>query len=194
MCVYICVYADGRADGRADGSADGRADGRADGKGDGESMFAKGEKIRTVGASKHLCGPDKAWCIAQNPATREVDIWTRATAGYSERFGPCSPHIIAGSIGCSHWNQYLHAMNSNPEKATFFAEDPILKELCEDGLSWSMVSIEVVTRYPKLGEIMSKTLNIEHHVGEGETWTQQLKHIVNMVEEHQKVSHRDMLI
>jgi hypothetical protein len=145
-------------------------------------MFVKGEKIYSVGFSKKLCGSDRAFCIAQAPGAQDVFDWTARTAAFSAKFASASSTIIAGSIGCSHLNQYLHSMNwVRPDKATYFAADLVLEELCGDGLHWSMVSHRVAARYPKLATIMSKALNVEHHVGEGETWLQQLRQIATMV-------------
>ncbi len=74
-------------------------------------MSAKGAKIVNVGASRDLCDFNRAWATQDDPVKRESWNWTVKTAAISDHFGKPSMSIAFGSIGCSHWNQFLHAVN-----------------------------------------------------------------------------------
>ena len=73
-------------------------------------MASKGCKIVQVGASRDLCGPLRAWCV-QDAEARESSNWTVKTAASSDAFAVPSASVAYGSVGCSHFNQFLCAVN-----------------------------------------------------------------------------------
>ena len=157
-------------------------------------MSVKGSKIISVGASKDLCDFNRAWCTQDDPDTRESYHWTVKTAASSEFFGTPSMSIGFGSIGCSHWNQFLHAVNCERPtpidecrsqrgvlyKHKIFTEDKTFQELATGGLTWSVIKSGFVKQYPLVPKLFSKALNTEHNIAIGETWDQQISSIVSV--------------
>ena len=167
----------------------------------GKAMQAKGAKIAMVGVSMKLCGPDKALCFE----SKGSDMFERMqhTVKHSELFGAVSENCNYGSVGCSHWNQFLHAVRDRAvsneasirvTKGTqidtdrLYAADPVLKKLCETGLTWSVVNAKVADQYPQLPHLFQQALNTEHHIGEGEGWDQQLLSISKLATVNSKTS------
>ena len=82
----------------------------------------------------------------------------------------------------SHFNQFLHATNDtaftsvgslkdtngrlNIEK--LFKEDPVLAGLALHGLAWYVIPLEFIKRFPSAPKLISKALNTEHNIAEGE--------------------------
>ena len=153
-------------------------------------MSTKGSKIVKVGASRDLCGPLRAWCV-QDTESRTFYKWTVKTAGMSDNFAVPSDSIEYGSVGCSHWNQFLCAVNQrrptnieslkgkdgNIDKAKIFAEDETFASLAETGLDWYVIKRGFVERFPQVPRIFSKALNAEHNIAIGETWDQQMSSV-----------------
>ena len=169
---------------------------------DGKMMSAsekdcKGSKIVNVGASVSLCGPDRAWAAQEDPSTLASFHWTKKHADASDRFGPASSSIMVGSLGCSHVNQFLHSINSEIvtdveslwqipnkhgtiDKTHILANDPVLADLAQNGMTWSVIDYRFLKAYPKLPSIWQKALNVEHHIAMGESWDQQISQIVSL--------------
>ena len=69
-----------------------------------------------------------------------------------------------------------------------YAADPVLKKLCEIGLTWSVVNAKVADQYPQLPHLFQQALNTEHHIGEGEGRDQQLLSISKLATVNSKTS------
>ena len=153
-------------------------------------MSQKFGKIVNVGASRYLCGPLRAWCV-QDSEERAFYKWTLRTASTSNMFAVPSESIEYGSVGCSHLNQGLCALNQcRPtgiqalqdndgfiDKARIFAEDETMKSLATTGLNWYVIKRGFVERFPQVPRIFSKALNAEHNIAMGETWDQQIRSV-----------------
>ena len=166
------------------------------------TMNCKGSKIISVGVSKALCNPERAWCCEQDPIARESYHWTVEVAKQSPMFAVPADSICAGSVGCSHLAQFLNAVQQrrptnekrlqgdqgNIDAVRLCSEDVELADLLENGLTWSMIPLKVLKQFPKLPAIFERGLNVEHHVGEGETWDQQLLAIATKASESAAIS------
>ncbi len=153
-------------------------------------MSSKGAKIVAVGASVDLCGPLRAWC-SQDNEPRDAYRWTKKTAATSDAFAEPSANIAYGSMGCSHWNQFLNAVNqARPtqidslkdqhgriNRTKIFDEDETFRKLAATGLTWNVIKCGFVSRFPMVPRLFSKALNAEHNIAIGETWDQQLSSI-----------------
>ena len=122
----------------------------------GKAMMAKGRKITTVGFSRNLCGPDRCVCMEDPPGSQETYRRMLATTAGCDMFAIPSQHIAHGSLGGSHLNEYLKAVNARRptsetalhvpmgdkviDKDRLFASDPQLKEACESGLRRTVIS------------------------------------------------------
>ena len=148
-------------------------------------VHTKGSKVIKVGFNLKLCGPEKAIGFEDNPKTKHIEKHTMATTAGNQYFAQYpAGSIRAGSVGCSHLNQYLAAGVYGAK--THFPDDKI----CEDGtdvmskkqmllinddiddamtggLTWTIVKWSIEESYPLLPEIFQRALNIEHHIGEG---------------------------
>ena len=150
----------------------------------GSTMHKKGHKIHNVGFNFNLCGKDKAIAFEDNPMTHHCEKHTIDITNKSELFATYKAGTVrAGSVGCSHLNQWLAAVFDG-------AVTPYTAKLCDPGsnristrkvteanqqlsdgvnkgLTWTVVKHQVETAYPELPTIFQRALNIEHHVGEG---------------------------
>ena len=52
------------------------------------------------------------------------------------------------------------------------------------GLKWTYIYAHIVEKYPELPNIFQKALNVEHHIGEGETWDEQFGAIARSIVKH----------
>ena len=153
----------------------------------GQTMQSKCSKIVHVGCSQALCGPNRAVCFEL--PSHVIVPRMKSTVQTSKFFGNVSETCSFGSVGCSHWNQFLHALKDGAETDIealkvhggtttdthrLFSADSNLKYLATEGLVWSVVAPKVGDAYKRLPDIFQKALNTEHHVAEGETWDQQL--------------------
>ncbi len=104
-----------------------------------------------------------------------------------KHFADFNPAMIeAGSVGCGHWNQCLAAMidgkevpeaqnraalcekgESRMDSARLCKDQPVLKPTLENGLKWTVIGSDVEMQFPKLPRLIQKSLNVEHHIGEG---------------------------
>ena len=158
-------------------------------------MTSKGSKIVSVGASRELCGPNRAWCV-QDSDSRKSDHSTVMVAESSDAFASPSPSIAYGSVGCSHWNQFLCAVNQarpttaenlkdktgHINKTKIFDEDAIFAALATGGLDWHVIKSGFVAKYGQVPRLFSKALNAEHNIAIGGTWDQQLSSICSIAQ------------
>ena len=54
------------------------------------------------------------------------------------------------------------------------------------GLKWTFIPYKFEQKYPKLPHFIQKALNIDHHIGEGETWDEQFRGLATAIVEHFK--------
>jgi hypothetical protein len=151
-------------------------------------MYRKGAKIIKVGVSLSRCGPSQAIAFENDPVTNNCRKWiTKTVAQAPKHFADFNPAMIeAGSVGCGHWNQFLAAMIDGKEvpaeqnraalcekgescmdSARLCKDQPVLKAILETGLKWTVIGSEMEMQFPKLPHLIQKSLNVEHHIGEG---------------------------
>ena len=108
-------------------------------------------------------------------------------------FAQPSQHIRYGSLGGGHLNQFLTSVNARcptseeflwehmgtriVDKVRLCASDPVLDDLCHNGLTWTIIPHSIGSAFPLLADMVQKALNVEHHIGEGETWDQVMHQI-----------------
>ena len=145
----------------------------------------KGFKIKKSGFTFKLCGPDKAVAFEDDPVTHNCELHTVWVAG-SEEFGNYKPGTVrAGSVGCSHLNQWLAAVVSGakskyPELCDqnsdrfstrlLGAANKQLAAALANGLKWTVIKSCIERMYPQLPSILQRALNVEHHIGEGDRY------------------------
>ena len=152
-------------------------------------MYRKGAKIIKVGVSMSRCGPAQAVAFENNPITNNVRKNMRKTVDSAPKhFQDVSAGetmIEAGSVGCGHFNQFLAAIIDRKEVPEEFQkvlcepgkthldperlcrDQPVLKNLLDLGLKFTVIQADVETEYPKLPAMIQKSLNVDHHIGEG---------------------------
>ena len=154
-----------------------------------KTMQKKGRTIHAVGFTFKLCGPSKAVAFEEHPQSRYCETHTLQTTG-SELFANYkSGNIRGGSVGCGHLNQWLAAVRDGAEspyeqlceskstrisKQRVTANNPDLADAVENGLTWTMIKWTIEMKYPELPTLIQRGLNVEHHIGEGESWDEQL--------------------
>ena len=161
------------------------------------SMWSKGSKIVAVGFSNDIC-KGKAWAFQEHPTERHVKKSMGTLVGSApDNFGSLSDSYMAGSVGCGHLNQFLLAVSegktcSEPsiadekgrvDTAKLWRDDGALRLACEQGLRWHIIDYEVEVAYPRLPEIVQRCLNVEHNIGAGESFDEQLLSIAVVASE-----------
>ena len=48
----------------------------------------------------------------------------------------------------------------------------------QEGLEWTIIKHQVESQYPDLPEPIQRARNVEHHVGQGESWDEQFRFTV----------------
>ena len=173
----------------------------------GRTMQAKGAKIVSVGVSPKLCLPDRCVCFeVTGPEVRDRMLHT---VKHSDMFGKVSDNVNFGSVGCSHLNQFLHAVRDgavtaeanlkSPDSSVIdtdrlYKQDAHLKSLCQHGLTWSVVNCKVTDHYPELPHLFQMSLNVEHHISEGETWDQAIMGLSKLATQHAKTTAQGTVI
>ena len=172
------------------------------------AFMARGARIVQVGTSKQSCGPSR--CVAMEDAPTSTATYDRmlATSATSSMFSRPSKNTRYGTLGGSHLNEFLKAINdmcptnesclqraaidpgvsSCIDKDRLFHEDPVLADICTHGLRWSIIHHAMGTTFPMLASMVQKALNTEHHIGQGETWEQVLYQAAKLAASHVKQS------
>ena len=158
-------------------------------------IWQKGVKILNVGASLAACGPDRAIAFVEDgdkpSGTAHIELCNtnKHYASYDD-IGA----IEAASVGCGHWNQMLaNIVRGTPvpveyqsnkkiseEGRPFLDKDRLcrsskpLSQLTSMGLLTTLIRPRIAKEFPELPNILQKALNVENHIGEGETWDEQL--------------------
>ena len=157
-------------------------------------MNKKGAKIVNVGFTFKLCGKDRAIAFENSPDTNHCESYTIKSTIGNPMFYQYTPNTVrAGSVGCGHLNQFLAAVGCDattvepslqvPGKTKIdshriLAGNRDLAFAVEHGLEWTIIKHQVETQWPELPELIQRALNVEHHVGEGESWDEQLRFTV----------------
>jgi hypothetical protein len=148
------------------------------------TMHRKGSKVMGVGFNIRICNKEKAVAVENNPTSNNCEKHTMELTKDSDMFANYVPGTVrAGSLGCSHLNQYLAAGacgaktpftahvadegSSCMSKSRMMELNDDLAKVMETGLTWTVVKWQVEEAYPKLPDIAQRALNIEHHIGEG---------------------------
>lgn len=80
------------------------------------TMQKKGHKIWSVGFVNQLCGPDRAVAFENDPLSNHCEDWTIKTTSGNKMFAQYKPGTVrGGSVGCSHLNQWLAAVQYGAE-------------------------------------------------------------------------------
>ena len=177
-------------------------------------VYTKGCKILGVGFSLARCDPKRAVAFQAKPGD---DCGVRRFVDYANQ----TPHLAsfepsqveACSVGCGHLNQFLALVRAEVEVPPEYhnntdlfgttggtkvdrhslckSQDPEFGTALEQGLKWTFIPYKFEEQYPKLPHFFQKALNSEHHIGEGETWDEQLsgvaRSIVEQVQTNKKV-------
>ena len=53
------------------------------------------------------------------------------------------------------------------DSARLCKDQPVLKSILETGLKWTVIGSDMEMQFPKLPHLIQKSLNVEHHIGEG---------------------------
>ena len=149
-------------------------------------VYSKGAKIIAVGVSWTKCGPDVCIAFEDDPAKRHIAKAAAELSRSSTSFAQYDEgQVEGGSVGAGHWNQFLAAIEDGREVPPMYRDrlcehgrtcldkerlcrgQPVLREILEKGLVWSIVSWRIESRFPRLPNIFQKALNVEHHIGEG---------------------------
>ena len=168
-------------------------------------IFLKGSKILGVGFSLTRCDPSRAVCFQRCPSDdRDVKAFI-AHANSSPYLATFNPSMIEGNtVGCGHLNQFLACIADETEIPDEFINHPDLpsdgkkldkhaickkdgKDLAgvlDTGLKWTFVSYKIEKEFPKLPAAIQRALNTEHHIGEGETWDEQLRGLASTIKEY----------
>jgi len=147
------------------------------------SMHKKGMKFYTVGFRLQLCGSDKAIAFENNPTTNDCEQHTINLTSSSNYFASYARGAIrAGSVGCSHLNQWLAAVQDGAQtdyetlcehgKTNICTRHVVegndeLERAVFKGLKWLLIKWQIAVEYPELPQLIQRALNVEHHVGEG---------------------------
>ena len=175
-------------------------------------VFRKGSKILGVGFSLPKCDPKRAVCFQKDPLNdRDVAKFVKR-ANKSPNFANFSANTIETySVGCGHLNQFLCAIFDEVEVPLEFRSDEDLMgklvgsdrlekhDICkrdakdlsmvlDKGLEWSVIPHRLEKKYPKLPEIFAQALNVEHNIGEGESWDEQFVSLSRSIIEHYESS------
>ena len=169
-------------------------------------VYAKGCNIMGVGFSMARCDPKRAVAFQSKPGD---DSQHRRFVEFANQ----TPHLAsfdssqveACSVGCGHLSQFLALVRSEVEVPHEFHNNPDLfgssggknidrHLLCrsqgpefgtalDQGLKWTFIPYRIEQQFPKLPHFFQKALNTEHHIGEGETWDEQLSGIARSIVE-----------
>lgn len=170
-------------------------------------MYQKGSKILGVGFSLNKCDPRRAVAFQSKVASDVSRFLDHANP--NPHFATFDKDMVeAGSVGCGHLNQFLAAIFDEVEvPPEFTSPDCHLcqfghtkfnkRHICENGgkdlelaldkgLQWTWIPYKFEAEFPKFPHFIQKALNIEHHIGEGETWDSQLGAVAQAIVDHYK--------
>ena len=158
-------------------------------------VHSKGAAIVQAGFAYTLCGPERAIAFEVHPTSRHIQEWTCRLSSCTGMF----PWIVevnlkVGSVGCSHLAQFLNCVDagcstkestlcrpgtSTMSKTMLVEQDAVLGVALQQGLKWTVIKWQVEEKYPQLPGLIANAMNVEHHISQGETWSEQLSSIGN---------------
>lgn len=169
-------------------------------------MFGKISKILGVGFSLSKCDPSRAVCFQKRQGKVMKFVENANRCKYFAKFE--QEKVDAGSVGCGHLNQGLCAISQGIPIPPEYVHNADLvgqtgkkyldqRDICQrdedithakdlsntisTGLKWTYIYAHVEEKYPELPNIFQKALNVEHHIGEGETWDEQFGAIARSI-------------
>ena len=172
-------------------------------------MFEKTSKILGVGFSFPKCDPSRAVCFQRKPGSKLKFIPQANACPFFANFVDCK--VDGQSVGCGHLNQGLAAIDQGIDVPPEFHKDEdicgtngdtklskhdicakdaemtksnALEQAINVGLKWTYIYSSAEEAYPRLPDIMQKALNVEHHIGEGESWHEQFGAIARSIIRH----------
>ena len=176
-------------------------------------MFEKTAKILGVGFSFKKCDPSRAICFQKKPGMASKFV---KMANASPHFATFEEHKVEGeSVGCGHLNQGLAAivqeilvppdfenhmdlfgptggkrLNRHDicQRDHHATKGKSLAQALDRGLTWTYIYSHIADEYPGLPNLFQKALNVEHHIGEGETWDEQFGAIARSIVDHYRKS------
>ena len=161
-----------------------------------QDVYRKLSKILSVGVSLDKCDPCRAIAFGRNPKNdRMSSKWLKHSTDNPHFATFDDTTIEAGSVGCGHLNQGLACIFDEcliPSSCTEIGEgrldrhalcknDPVLQDVLANGLTWTLIHYSIQDEFPKLPGMLQRALNVEHHIGEGETWDEQLLGIAQSI-------------
>ena len=152
---------------------------------DGKLITASGVELRAkrldgVGFNKKLF-EQGAWCIEDNPLTREIAKKALEHFKTDKRFATFHENEIeVGSVGAGHTNHLVAsvidealcndpdiAVNGRYSKAHWFAKHHDM-EAAAAGVTWWTIKWPIVDEHPEIPDIFQAGLNSQQNVGEGD--------------------------
>ena len=176
----------------------------------------KGGKILGVGFSLSKCDPKRAVCFGRNPVgNADVERFVNHSNGNPFMATFDASTVEGLSVGCGHLNQFLACVHDevaiivelrkDPDivgtsaDSVYFNKDDIvkrdsmhgstqLKTALEIGIKWTFIPHRIAVKYPRLPAKLCQSLNVEHNIGEGESWEEQLLSLSRPVVDHYKTN------
>ena len=171
-------------------------------------IYQKGSKVMGVGFSLARCDHKRAVAFQVKPGDdRDVKSFVEYANGSPHLATFDSTSVEGCSVGCGHLTQFLAAVAQECEVPVEFRNNTDLfgthggtkldahrlrksnaqlSSTLDVGLKWTYIPYKLENRYPKLPHVIQKALNTEHHIGEGETWDEQLRSIAVAIVERCK--------
>ena len=169
-----------------------------------QDIYKKMDKILKVGFSLQKCDCSRAVAFqrCESNAAGIKKFLAYAKAPTFAKFE--ADRIEALSVGCGHLNQGLAAIGDEAMIPTelqslssmvankgkldkyiiFKKDDGALESTVRDDLIWTIIHANIEAKYPKLPNILQKALNVEHHIGVGETWDEQIMNLPETIVDH----------
>ena len=163
-------------------------------------VYTKGSKILSVGFSLNRCDTKRAVAFQSKPGDSRDIMKFVDHANRSEHFANFNAEDVeACSVGCGHLNQFLAAIKHECVVPSAFENDVGFFDnrggkkldkhlLCKSqgkqlsttldiGLKWTFIPFKFEQQYPLLPNIIQKSLNVDQHIAEGESWDEQFRSI-----------------
>ena len=161
-------------------------------------VHSKGSAICAAGFAFRHCGPDRAVAFEIDPTNNHIQSATQRLTG-SDNFPTIDPATIkVGTVGCSHLAQFLNCVagevkthetslcrpgETHISRSHLVDNDAVLGVAINEGLSWTVINWQMEEQYPLLPDLLSRSLNVEHHIARGEGWAEQLTSIASRASE-----------